>query len=206
MIRNIVFDVGGVLVRLRYQPFVRYLGAAGIDMSNLPAWLETIGLAAHERGELAGHELLARISAMARPPLDPAELESRWLAMFERWDEMFTLASGLMEDYRVYLLSNVGDLHWAYLDAQFGVDQLVHGSLASFRVGAVKPSAAIFRRAEEMFDLEPATTVFIDDLPANVAGAQACGWQALHHGDALETRNRLRALGVRLPAAFAAET
>ena len=31
MIRNVVFDVGGVLLRLRYQPFIEYLGGAGVD-------------------------------------------------------------------------------------------------------------------------------------------------------------------------------
>jgi FMN phosphatase YigB (HAD superfamily) len=205
MIRNIVFDVGGVLVRLHYQPFVRYLGDAGIDMSNLPAWLSTVDLAGHERGEVAGEVLLSRIAAMAQRPLDPAELSARWLQMFERWDEMFALATGLMGDYRVYLLSNVGDLHWAHLDANYGVDRLVHGSLASYRVGAIKPEAEIYRKAELMFDLEPFATVFIDDLPQNVAGARACGWQAIHHADARVTRDQLRTLGVRLPAAFAAE-
>jgi FMN phosphatase YigB (HAD superfamily) len=205
MIRNIVFDVGGVLVRLHYQPFVRYLGDAGIDMSNLPAWLSTVDLEGHERGEVTGEVLLSRIAAMAQRPLDPAELSTRWLQLFERWDEMFTLATGLMDDYRVYLLSNVGDLHWAHLDANYGVDRLVHGALASYRVGAIKPNAEIYRKAETMFDLEPAATVFIDDLPQNVAGARACGWQAIHHADARVTRDQLRALGVRLPAAFAAE-
>jgi FMN phosphatase YigB (HAD superfamily) len=205
MIRNVVFDVGGVLVRLHYQQLVRYLGAAGIDMSDLPAWLATIDLYAHERGEISGEQMLDRIAAQATQPLDRADLTRRWLAMFERWDEMFDLAHGLMDDYRVYLLSNVGDMHWAYLDEHYGVDQLVHGSLASFRVGAVKPSAEIYRKAERMFDLEPAATVFIDDLSPNVAGAQACGWQAILHREARATRDQLRALGVKLPKAFAAE-
>jgi FMN phosphatase YigB (HAD superfamily) len=167
--------------------------------------LSTVDLEGHERGEVAGEVLLSRIAAMAQRPLDPAELSARWLQMFERWDEMFALATGLMDDYRVYLLSNVGDLHWAHLDANYGVDRLVHGSLASYRVGAIKPEAEIYRKAETMFDLEPSATVFIDDLPQNVAGARACGWQAIHHADARATRDQLRALGVRLPAAFAAE-
>ena len=205
MIKNIVFDVGGVLVRLQYQPFIRYLGAAGIDMSNLPAWLSTVDLEGHERGEVTGEVLLSRIAAMAPRPLDPAELTAHWLQMFDRWDEMFALATGLMDDYRVYLLSNVGDLHWAHLDANYGVDSLVHGAVASFRVGAIKPSAEIYRKTEAMFDLEPECTVFIDDLPQNVAGARACGWQAIQHADARVTRDQLRALGVRLPGPFAGE-
>jgi FMN phosphatase YigB (HAD superfamily) len=203
MIRNVVFDVGGVLVRLRYQPFIEYLTAAGVDLTDLPTWLATIDLEAHERGEITGHELLGRVAASARRPLDPLDLERRWLDMFDRSDEMFDLASGLMSGYRVYLLSNVGDLHWSHLDACYGLEQLGHGAIASFRVGAVKPSASIYREAERRFDLEPATTVFIDDLARNVAGAQACGWSAIHHASPAETRRQLRAMGVLLPPPLA---
>ena len=205
MIRNVVFDIGGVLVRLRYQPFIDYLASAGIDMTDLPAWLQRVDLSAHERGEISGEELLGRVAAMAARPLDPAELRVRWLDMFDRAQEMFDLASGLMGDYRVYLLSNIGDLHWRHLDALYGLEALTHGVIASFRVGAVKPSAAIYREAERRFELDPAATVFVDDLPPNVAGAEACGWLAIHHRSAAATRERLRALGVRLPAPFAAE-
>jgi len=205
LIRNVVFDIGGVLVRLRYQPFIDYLEGAGIDMSDLPAWLQQVGLTEHERGEQTGEELLGRVAAMARRPLDPAELRARWLDMFERWHEMCDLAQGLKDEYRVFLLSNIGDLHWQYLDASYGLEQLAHGVVASYRVGAVKPSAAIYSEAERRFELEPSATVFIDDLPPNVAGAEARGWRAIHHRDAAATRDRLRAIGVRLPPPFVAE-
>ena len=205
MIRNVIFDIGGVLLRLRYQTFIEYLAGAGIDMTNLPRWLEQVDLAAHERGEITGEELLGRIAAMARRPLDADELRERWLDMFDRAHEMFDLAAGLKDEYRVFLLSNIGDLHWRHLNARYGFDDLTHGVVASFRVGAIKPSAAIYRETERRFGLEPSATVFIDDLPSNVAGAQACGWQAIHHRDPAETRRQLRSLGVRLPAPFALE-
>ena len=83
---------------------------------------------------------------------DPAELHANWLDMFDRWDEMFDLASGLMASHRVYLLSNVGDLHWAHFERLYGLDSLVHGACASFRVGALKPEASIYRRAEAIQD------------------------------------------------------
>jgi FMN phosphatase YigB (HAD superfamily) len=126
-----------VLVRLRYRPFIEYLQAAGIDMSDLTSWLEQVDLAGHERGEHGGEELLGRIAAMAQRPLDPDELRARWLDMFERWHEMCDLAQGLKEQYRVFLLSNIGDLHWDHLDRQYGLERLAHGVLASYRVGAV---------------------------------------------------------------------
>ncbi|MFO1392970.1 MAG: HAD family phosphatase [Steroidobacteraceae bacterium] len=202
MIRNVVFDVGGVLVRLRYQPFIHYLQDAGVDLTDLPAWLRTIDLEAHERGDITAAELLGRIAASAARPLDPVELQSRWLDMFDRSDEMFDLAAGLMGTHRVYLLSNVGELHWRYMGERYGIEGVGHGALASFRVGAVKPHAAIYREAERRFALDPAATVFIDDLERNVEGARSCGWNAIHHVDPARTRRELRALGVRLPAPF----
>jgi putative hydrolase of the HAD superfamily len=44
--------------------------------------------------------------------------------------------------------------------------------------------------------------VFIDDLSANVRGAESCGWRGIHHRDPATTLAALRALEVRLPAAF----
>ena len=202
MIRNVVFDIGGVLVRLRYQPFVRYLQDAGVDLADLPGWLASIDLEAHERGQLSGEELLGRIAASAVQPLDPDELGRRWLDMFERSDEMFELARGLMGEYRVYLLSNVGDLHWRHFGATYGIEEVGHGAIASFKVGAVKPSAAIYREAERRFGLDPAATVFIDDLKRNIAGARSCGWNAIHHVNPSWTRAELKSLGIRLPPPF----
>jgi FMN phosphatase YigB (HAD superfamily) len=202
MIRNVVFDVGNVLVKLHYQSFIGYLLQSGVDTSDLPGWLKSVDLEGHERGEVPGQVLLERIAGTAARPMDPAELRTQWLSMFERWDEMFALASGLMAEYRVYLLSNIGDMHWAHLDSLYGLETLVHGACASFRVGAIKPHADIYRKAESMFELDPAATVFLDDLLPNVIAARECGWHAIHHTDAGITRSQLRALGVRLPAPF----
>ena len=150
-IRNVVFDVGNVLVPLNYGPFLAYLTESGVDLTDMPAWLARIGLEAHERGELTGEAFLERLAGTSGRKLDPVRLRSSWLDMFDEAPEMFALATGLMSDYRVYLLSNIGDLHWEHLDGRYGLGGLVHGALASFRAGAVKPHAAIFREAERPF-------------------------------------------------------
>jgi FMN phosphatase YigB (HAD superfamily) len=199
--RNIVFDVGGVLVQLRYGRFVEYLAAAGADVSDLRTWAALAGLEHHEAGKLKGARFLDRIATTAPRALDPAELERRWLDMFAPDEEMFALARALTAEHRVFLLSNVGDLHWAHLDERYGLATLVHGALPSFQAGVLKPDVAIYRAAEAEFELDPAQTVFIDDLAPNVAGARSCGWSGIQHSSAAETRAALAALGVLVPAA-----
>jgi FMN phosphatase YigB (HAD superfamily) len=197
--RNIVLDVGGVLVQPRYGPFVEYLAAAGADVSDLRTWAALVGLEHHESGKLNGARFLERIATTVQRALDPMELERRWLDMFVPDEEMFALARALTAGHRVFLLSNVGDLHWAHLDERYGLASLVHGALPSCQAGVLKPDAAIYRAAEAEFELDPAQTVFIDDLALNVAGARSCGWSAIQHSSAAETRASLAALGVRVP-------
>jgi FMN phosphatase YigB (HAD superfamily) len=201
-IENVVFDVGNVLLPIDHRPFLAFLSDSGVDLTDVPGWLERIGLDAHERGELDGEAFLERLAGTCSRPLDRRRLRASWLDMFSEAPDMFALATGLMAEYRVYLLSNVGDLHWTHLDARYGIAGLVHGALASFRAGVAKPGAAIYREAERRFGLEPARTVFIDDLEANVRGAESCGWRAIRHRDAATTRAALRALEVRLPVIF----
>ena len=57
------------------------------------------------------------------------ELRRRWLDMFEPQEPMLALARDLAGRYRVHLLSNVGELHWAHMAREYGLDRLGHGTL-----------------------------------------------------------------------------
>ena len=64
-----------------------------------------------------------------------------------------------------------------------------------------KPAAAFFDACLRLAGCAPEECVFIDDLPANVAGARACGWHGIVYTDAPDLRQQLAGLGVRLAAA-----
>jgi HAD superfamily hydrolase (TIGR01509 family) len=198
---SLVFDVGGVLVELRYRSFVDYLSAAGGDLRDLRTWAAVVGLEHHESGRLDGARFLERVARSVRTPLDPDELHARWLDMFAPEREMLALVRALMAEHRVYLLSNVGDLHWGHLDASYGIASLAHGALPSYLAGSRKPDPQIYRAAEAEFGLDPGDTVFIDDLAENVLAARGCGWRAIEHRSPAETRAALAALGIRVPLA-----
>jgi HAD superfamily hydrolase (TIGR01509 family) len=196
VIRNIVFDIGWVLVRLNYRPLLGLLTARGADPCDRDAVMARIGLEDHETGRLPGHGLLQRLQGLARLPVSLEEMREKWLDMFELEPAMVDLAHRLSEHYRVFLLSNIGDLHWMHLSREYRLQTIGHGALPSYVAGVMKPHARIYAEAERRFALEPGATVFIDDRADNVAAALACGWQGIVHTDHARSLAALRALRV----------
>jgi FMN phosphatase YigB (HAD superfamily) len=78
-------------------------------------------------------------------------------------------------------LSNTNTRHWRMMNTpgphQLGLERLTY-RFVSFELGHMKPSAEIFRDVERLAGLPPASILFFDDNPDNVAAARACGWQA----------------------------
>src|SRR5262252_8334947 len=196
-VRNIVFDIGWVLVRLNYRPLLELLHRHGAELADRNAVMTGIRLEDHETGELPGHGLLERLRGLTRTrTASLEETQAKWLDMFELEPAMIELAHRLSERYRVFLLSNIGDLHWAHLAREYRLHAIGHGALPSYVAGVMKPHPAIYAEAERRFALEPAVTVFIDDRADNAATARLRGWHGIVHQDYQGTLGQLRALGV----------
>jgi FMN phosphatase YigB (HAD superfamily) len=195
-ITNIVFDIGWVFVRFNYRPMFELLRAHGAAGPDLHALLERAGLTEHESGRLHGAGLLERLAALGNAPLAPAALHAHWVGMFELDAPMVDLAHRLSERYQVYLLSNIGDLHWAHLSREYRLHRIGHGALLSYLAGVMKPHPGIYAEAERRFALAPAATVFIDDRADNIAAARARGWHGIAHADYAGTRDALQRLHI----------
>jgi HAD superfamily hydrolase (TIGR01509 family) len=196
VIQSILFDIGWVLVRFDYRPLLELLASHGARTRDRNAVMEGIRLEDHETGRLSGQGLLQRLQGLAPLPVPLEDLEAKWLDMFELEPAMFELAQRLSEQHRVYLLSNMGELHWAQLSRAYRLHALGHGALLSYQAGVMKPHAAIYSEAERRFALEPQTTVFIDDRADNIAGARSRGWYGIVHENHARTLTGLRELGV----------
>jgi 2-haloacid dehalogenase len=196
LIRSIVFDIGWVLVNLNPRPILDCLAEHECDVRDLHSLVRRIRLSDHETGRLTGSGLMEQVAALGRRPMHLDLARARWLDMFELQPKMVDLAHRLTDRYRVYLLSNIGDLHWAHLSREYRVHRIGHGALPSFVTGFMKPEAGIYAEAERRFELDPATTVFIDDRKENVTAARSRGWSAIEHDSYSRTVSALRALKV----------
>jgi HAD superfamily hydrolase (TIGR01509 family) len=197
-VQAIVFDIGWVFVNLNPKPILDCLLEHECDSLDLPTLIARVRFSDHETGRMSGREFLEQMASLARRPVSLDLLRAKWLDMFELQPKMVDLAHRLSEHYRVYLLSNIGDLHWAHLSSEYGLHRIGHGALPSFVAGYMKPFPEIYAEAERRFDLDPRTTVFVDDREENVAAARSRGWQAIEHTGYHSTVSALRVLGVKV--------
>ncbi len=109
------------------------------------------------------------------------------------------LVPALKPRYRLLLLSNTNELHAIQFRRQFA-DTLAHfdGLILSHEVGLRKPCAGIYMHCHKLADCEPSQCLFIDDLPANIDAARACGWQGIVYHPGLDLCRELKKLGVEM--------
>ncbi|MBM4191985.1 MAG: HAD-IA family hydrolase [Gammaproteobacteria bacterium] len=195
-VKNVVFDIGWVLVHLAPTPLLQLLRAHGAEVEHLEHVMSRINLNEHESGRLDGAGLLFNIANLAPRRPSPELVAAAWADMFDPQPRMFRLAERLRSRYQVYLLSNVGDLHWVELQRRFRLHELGHGVVTSFEAGVMKPHPDIYVQTERRFSLNPAETVFIDDRRENIEAVRVRRWHGIVHAGHNETVGALRALGV----------
>jgi len=201
MIKNIVFDMGNVIIRFDPRYFMEREGITDVQDQKLVTneLFLSVEWAQMDTGVLM--EETAEPSILARFPDRLKEPVHRLL--FD-WSDPRELIPG-MEDlvrrlkdagYGIYLLSNASKAQHEYWP-KYPVSRLFDGKLISCDIGKVKPMHEIYRTFTGKFSLKPEECIFIDDAPANVAGAVACGWQGIvFHGDADELERKLREAGL----------
>src|SRR5439155_9754485 len=106
--------------------------------------------------------------------------------------EVIALLPRLKPHYRLLLGSNTNALHSQQFCRQFADALRYFDALVfSHEVGACKPIGAFFEHCRRLAGCAAAECVFIDDLPANVAGALACGWHGIRYTDAPALQEQL---------------
>lgn len=84
------------------------------------------------------------------------------------------------ENIRLYYLSNMPVPYARALERRLAFFQWFDGGIFSGDVKLIKPDGDIYGMLAWRHALEPSRTLFIDDVPANVEGARAQGWNAIH--------------------------
>lgn len=192
-----IFDIGNVLVRFEAGKAQRTLARLGVKSPDGVAF--TVLARRYEAGEVDRAEFLGALREQLGGGLSDEALAAAWQEIFEPNEPMWELVEKLHGRYPLYLLSNTNCLHHDYLVREYPVFGKFADGVFSYRAGMMKPERGIFDLAIRQFGVNPAATVYLDDLPANVEAARGAGLRAFvyrhdAHGELAPT---LRAQGVQ---------
>ena len=183
MIRNMVFDIGNVLMDFRWKEYMRSLfgeNEALIQTINQGIWHNGCW-AAMDKGEMDGAATLR--SAVAFAPQYEKEIKltlDRVALAFHKFGYAIPWVQELKGmGLNVYYLSNYSAFSIAANPDVLDFIPCMDGGVFSFEVKAVKPEPEIYRCLCDKYGLKPEECLFTDDVPANVKGAQACGFQGI---------------------------
>lgn len=200
-IKNIIFDMGGVLLRFEPDYFISRLGIAGPDADLLRREVfRSADWVRMDRGTLTDEQGVARICRRV-----PAHLHTAVEELVCRWEVPEILPMEGMADliaelkaagYGIYLLSNAFTRQHEYWPRVPG-SEYFDDTFISADVKLVKPQREIYEMALKKFGVNAEECVFIDDLPANIEMGENCGIRGVvFHGDTDILREDLRRAGV----------
>lgn len=194
-IRILLFDLGGVLLRL--NPPAATFGLQQNEEDFLQQWIHSASVRKFEQGDVDAATFATSIVNELRLPYDADE----FLRRFSAWpDELYEgvpeLLNKIPQRYSKALLSNTNALHWHREDVAGTLEHLFDNVFLSYITGHLKPDAAAFRYAQDVCACAPQEIAFFDDNPVNVAAAAELGCHAFLTRGIGELRSTLNALCV----------
>lgn len=183
-IKNIIFDLGGVLLNIDPQKTIDAFAKLG-----MPQLVASTGLSYDhdiffrmEQGQVSPEEFRAGVQELLHKPVPAEVIDEAWTAMLLDFPAIrVKLVQNLRTRFKVYLFSNTNAIHVAkYHDNfrkqhGFEVSSLFEKDFYSNEIGFRKPSPESFQEVIRLSGVNPEETLFIDDSNQNVKAAIACG-------------------------------
>lgn len=199
MIKNVIFDVGLVLVDFDWKSVFEELGIAGAAFE---AVAEATVLSREwnefDRGVMSDPDILAGFIAHA--PEHEEQIRAFWSCMgktIRTYPYSRNWLRGLEESgFHTYLLSNFPGELYRQSEAEMSFVREVSGALFSYTVKTVKPEPEIYRILMERYGLKAPECVFIDDRPVNLVTARELGMETIHFTGYEQAVEELKKLGV----------
>ncbi len=190
-IKAIVFDLGNVLVKIDYKPFLVHTGLNGkLSEEEVYNLLEDPAIA-YECGKINSHEFYKEVTRLLQIDIDYEKFVHAWCSvatgLVENIDE---LVNELAQKYPLYLLSNTNELHLHHIKRSYSILENFQRLFVSYKIGVMKPDNKIFQFILDEMEIEPKKIFYTDDKIINIESAVSVGIDAVH----FQSTNELRKL------------
>ena len=184
MIKNIIFDWGGVLIHLdkrRCTEAFSQLGIAVDDELTNP-YGQRADLMDFEKGLMTVSEFHDTVRRLYGAQLTDEQIDEAWNALLldipnYKLDKLLELK----QHYHLYLLSNTNALHWEEGRKRFDykgykAEDFFDQIFLSNEIHELKPSSEAFLEVVRLASIKPEETLFVDDLQASCDAAAVLGF------------------------------
>jgi HAD superfamily hydrolase (TIGR01509 family) len=186
-ITDILFDLGNVLVRFDWDiALSRLEPRLSSDMASLlkedkQAFKKLFYEPGNalESGEIDFEKFHRIMSARLAISIEEKEFCRIWCDIFELDEDMASLGEELSKDYGTWLVSNTSEAHYQWIINKFPRVLFYRDAALSFDLRVMKPSDKYYSLLIEKFGIDPARSVFIDDIQENVDGAVRAGMKGI---------------------------
>lgn len=191
-IKNIIFDLGGVIYAINYKTTIKAFESLGInDFEYIYAKASQSDLFDNlEIGKITKTEFFEGINKFLPNTLSPTKITEAWNAMLIGFmPDALKKLEELSQTHRIFLLSNTNIFHIEEIQNREGMTsfdefcELFEKVYLSHDIGLRKPHTQVFAHIVDEQGLDPSETLFIDDSPQHVAGALKAGLNAYHLKD-----------------------
>lgn len=188
-LRNIVFDMGGILVGLDGARCIEAFERLGCpDVADYVRLHRTEDLFLEiERGLIGVPEFCERVRRLSHADLTDDAIVGAWNSLLTTVpdEKKACLVRLHLAGYRLFLLSNTNEMHWRRCEqllqyGEWSARQLFEHVYLSNEMHLVKPDRTIYAALLHQSQLRPEETLFIDDREENCLGAAALGIRTLH--------------------------
>lgn len=203
MIKNIIFDMGQVLIKFDPLYFIHRLGITDTKDTQIlmREIYKSVEWSMMDRGSLTDAQACEIFKARVPNHLKRyvADLTCDWCKPLVPIDGAEELIRELKTNgYNMYLLSNASLNQKNYWNDIPGSDCFSDTVVSSY-INLVKPQPEIFKYLVNKYELVPDECLFIDDATLNVEGAVYSGLHGIvFHGDYKEVREKMVALGINI--------
>jgi FMN phosphatase YigB (HAD superfamily) len=197
IIKAVIFDFGGVLVRMvDDRPRLKLAEELGVPISRLDELVffsDSARKASMGEIKVEQHWMAVGEALGIQPDAIPGFLEQYWSADDVNWP-LLAFIKGLHPHYKVGLLSNAWDDLRRTMHERWNMAVLFDDLVISAEVSFAKPDPRIYRLALERLHVQPAEAVFVDDMLVNVEAARQQGLSAIQFLDTQQTLADLQSI------------
>lgn len=198
MLKAVIFDVGGVLIRTHSragrEKWAAKLGLDSWEFENFVFNGESgrqaqLGLKSNQEH----WQWLGEYFGLERPEL--IQMRRDFFAGDQMNEPLVAYVKRLrLAGYRTGLLSNYNDAARRLWSEEYPFIHYFDGVIVSAEVGLLKPNPRIYYLAVQSVDVNPSEALFVDDFAENIAGASAVGMPTIHFTDPALAQQQLATL------------